>query len=278
MKNTINIGGKVLVLDEPVVMGILNSTPDSFYKDSRFNPKEEGFIKKATSMVEAGAKIMDIGGYSTRPGAAFVSVQEEIDRIVPAVEAIKRHFPQVGISVDTFRSEVAKYAIEAGAHIINDISGGDFDEQMFSTIIKYKPVYVLMHQAGKNMEDMHIPYPYKDIVQEVSDKLFKKANFLRENGIKDILLDPGFGFSKTIQDNYTLLQNLHLLNNPHFPLLVGMSRKSMIYKSLGITPEESLPYSLYLHNYAVERGARIIRVHDVAETMKMLQLFQLLNQ
>jgi dihydropteroate synthase len=278
MKDTINIGGKVLVLDEPVVMGILNSTPDSFYKDSRFNPKEEGFVKKATSMVEAGAKILDIGGYSTRPGAAFVSPQEEIDRILPAIETLKKHFPQIGISVDTFRSEVAKYALEAGAHIINDISGGDFDDQMIPIIIKKKPVYIIMHQAGKNIEDMHTPYPYTDIVQEVGDKLFKKANFLRENGVKDVLLDPGFGFSKTIQDNYTLLQNLHLLKNPHFPLLVGMSRKSMIYKSLDITPEESLPYSLYLHNYAVERGARIIRVHDVAETMKMLRLFQLLNQ
>lgn len=274
MKNTIKIGSKVIRLDQPVVMGILNVTPDSFYKDSRFNPNEEEFLKKAEAMLAAGAGILDLGAYSTRPGGSEVSEQQEIDRLMPALEALHRHFPEAAISVDTFRARVARVALRGGASIINDISGGDFDPDMFPFVIEENPVYILMHQAGESLATMHQPHAYKNVALEVADSLFTKANYLRSRGVKDLVIDPGFGFSKTIADNYALLKNLQFLQNPHFPILVGMSRKSMIYRHLGISPEESLPYSLYLHAQAVERGAQILRVHDVDETVKMLQIMK----
>jgi dihydropteroate synthase len=273
MKNTINFGSKVIRFDQPVVMGILNITPDSFYKDSRFNPNEEAFLKKAEAMLEAGVGIVDLGGYSTRPGAKDLSVQEEIDRIVPAIQTLHKHFPDLALSIDTFRAKVAAEALDAGAHIINDISGGAFDPEMFPMIIKKRPVYILMHQMGDTIDTMHLPYPYENnIGLEVADHLFIKANYLRSQGVTDIIIDPGFGFSKTVEQNYALLKNLQFLSNPHFPVLVGMSRKSMITKFLEISTDNALPYSLLLHAIAVDKGAKILRVHDVDETVKMLRL------
>ena len=272
MKNTFNIGGKILELNQPLIMGILNVTPDSFYKDSRFNPNQEAFLKKAETMIKEGAHLLDIGGYSTRPGGTEVSEQEELDRLIPAIEKLRSRFPDTPVSADTFRAAVAREALNAGAALINDISGGDFDPGMFPLIIEKKPVYILMHQEGHSMKDLHAPRSYRDLLPEVFDKLFTKANYLRSRGVTDILLDPGFGFSKTPEENYELLQHLPLLQNEHFPLLVGMSRKSMIWRLLAITPEEALPYSLYIHGLAALKGAKVIRVHDPLPHTKILQI------
>lgn len=262
MKNTLNIGGKILSLNQPLIMGILNTTPDSFYKDSRFNPNQETFLKKAEAMIREGAYLLDVGGYSTRPGGSGVSEAEELERVIPAIEKLRAHFPDTPVSVDTFRAAVAREALNAGATIVNDVSGGDFDPGMFPLIIEKNPVYILMHQEGSSIEDMHSSRKYNDLLPEVFDKLFKKAAYLRSRGVADIVLDPGFGFSKSPEENYRLLQYLELLQNEHYPLLAGMSRKSMLWKLLRITPEEALPYSLYVHGLALLKGAKIIRVHD----------------
>ncbi|WP_367913609.1 dihydropteroate synthase [Leadbetterella sp. DM7] len=272
MKNTLNIGGKILSLNQPLIMGILNVTPDSFYKDSRFNPNQETFLKKAEAMIREGAHLLDVGGYSTRPNSGEVSENEELDRVIPAVEKLRARFPGTPVSVDTFRAPVARQALDAGAAVINDISGGDFDAGMFPLIIERKPVYLLMHQAGRSVTDMHTPGNYENLLPEVMDKLFRKAAYLRSQGVADILLDPGFGFSKTVEENYRLLQHLDLLQNDHYPLLAGMSRKSMLWKLLQITPEESLPYSLYVHGLALTKGARLVRVHDVLPHARIIRM------
>lgn len=272
MKNTLNIGGKILSLNQPLIMGILNVTPDSFYKDSRFNPNQEAFLKKAETMLAEGAHFLDVGGYSTRPGSSEISETEELHRVIPAIEKLREYFPETPVSVDTFRSAVAREALQAGATLVNDISGGDFDAGMFPLIIEKKPVYILMHQEGRSMKDMHAPPPYHDFLPEVFDKLFKKAACLRSQGVKDIILDPGFGFSKRPEENYRLLQHLDLLQNDHYPLLAGMSRKSMIWKLLHITPEESLPPTLHVHGLALIKGAKIIRVHDPLSHTEILEI------
>lgn len=253
-------------------MGILNTTPDSFYKDSRFNPNQETFLKKAEAMIHDGAHLLDVGGYSTRPGGSEVSEAEELERVIPAVEQLTAHFPGTPVSVDTFRAGVAREALKAGAVMVNDVSGGDFDPAMFPLIIEKKPVYILMHQEGHSVADMHTTGHHKELLPGVFDKLFKKAAYLRSRGVADIILDPGFGFSKSQEENYQLLQHLELLQNDHYPLLAGMSRKSMIWKLLRITPEEALPYSLYLHGLAVLKGAKIIRVHDPRAHADILQI------
>lgn len=277
MKNTLNIGGKILSLNQPLIMGILNVTPDSFYKDSRFNPNQEAFLKKAETMIEEGVHLLDVGGYSTRPGGSEVSEEEELDRVIPAIEKLRGRFPGTPVSVDTFRSAVAREALNAGAAVVNDISGGDFDAAMFPLIIEKKPVYILMHQEGRSVADMHSAGSYPDLLPAVFDKLFKKAAYLRSHGVADILLDPGFGFSKSLEENYRLLQHLKLLQNEYYPLLAGMSRKSMIWKLLHISPEEALPYSLYIHGLAVAKGAKIIRVHDPFPHAGILQIHRQLK-
>lgn len=271
MKNTINIGGKIISLSKPIIMGILNVTPDSFYKDSRFNPNSEDFLKKAKEMVHEGVDVFDIGGYSTRPGAIEVPVNEELARILPALAQLKLSFPDIPVSIDTFRAKVAERALEEGADIINDVSGGDFDPAMFPLIIEKNCPYILMHLNGAQ-SDIHAQIPYHDFLPELMNKLFRKANYLRSKGVKDIVLDPGFGFSKSIDENYKLLKHLDTLNTDHFPLLVGMSRKSMIYRLLEISPEESLPYSLILHYHALFLGAAIIRVHDVKPYANLIRI------
>lgn len=272
MKNTLNIGGKILRLNQPLIMGILNVTPDSFYKDSRFNPNQEAFLKKAETMIKEGAHLLDVGGYSTRPGGSEVSEAEELGRVIPAIGKLREHFPGTPVSVDTFRAAVAREALAAGATIVNDISGGDFDPAMFPLIIEKRPVYILMHQEGHSVKDMHSARPSGDPLPAVFDKLFKKASYLRSCGVADILLDPGFGFSKSPEENYQLLQHLDLLLAGGYPLLAGMSRKSMIWKLLRITPEEALPYSLYVHGLAAMKGARVIRVHDPHPHAGILQI------
>ncbi len=258
-------------------MGILNVTPDSFYKDSRFNPNQEAFLKKAETMIKEGAGLLDVGGYSTRPGGSEIPETEELERVIPAIEKLADRFPDIPVSVDTFRAAVARQALNAGATVVNDISGGDFDKDMFPLIIEKKPVYILMHQEGHSVSNMHSSGDYHDFLPEVFDRLFKKAAYLRSCGVADLLLDPGFGFSKSIGENYRLLQHLDLLQNDHYPLLAGMSRKSMIWKLLHITPEESLPHSLYVHGLAVLKGAKVIRVHDPRPHTEILQINRRLN-
>ena len=276
MKNTLKIGDRLMNLTKPAVMGILNVTPDSFYKDSRFNPNGEEFLEKAAEMAAEGVDIFDIGGFSTRPGGEEISTEEEINRVIPAIVKLKEYFPDIPVSIDTFRASVAEAALNAGAEIINDISGGDFDDNMFELVITRNPIYIMMHLQG-NLTTMHTQNSYTDLYPEILNKLYKKANYLRNKGVKDIVLDPGFGFSKTIEQNYGLLANLELFKNEHFPLLIGMSRKSMIYKLLNITPEETLISSTFLHALGITKGAGIIRIHDVKPIKEALTLVKALN-
>ncbi len=276
MKNTLKIGDRLMNLTEPAIMGILNVTPDSFYKDSRFNPNGEDFLKKAAEMVSEGINIFDIGGFSTRPGGEEISTQEEINRVIPGIKKLRKYFPNIPISIDTFRAEVADSALDAGAEIINDISGGEFDNQMFDLVVHRNPAYIMMHLQG-TLTTMHIQTTYSDFYPEVLNFLFKKANYLRSKGVRDIIIDPGFGFSKTISQNYEMLSNLSLFKNEHYPILIGMSRKSMIYKLLDIPPEETLISSSFLHGLGTLKGAKVIRVHDIKPLKEIYNLLKMIK-
>jgi dihydropteroate synthase len=275
MKNTININGKILSFDEPKIMGIINITPDSFYKDSRFNLGDESFLKKAEKMILEGADILDIGGYSSRPGATEISIPEEIERIEKPIKLIKSEFPHIPISIDTFRSEVAKAALNAGAELINDVSGGDQDDKMFDLVISENIPYILMHMRG-NPNTMNSKTEYADIVLEIIQELYRKANFLRTNGVKDVIVDPGFGFAKDLNQNYELLKKLNLFPST-YPILIGISRKSMLYKLFNTNPEEVLAETSALHLYGLLQGASILRVHDVKETARIIKIYQKLK-
>ncbi|MFT2007105.1 dihydropteroate synthase [Pontibacter sp. 13R65] len=270
-KRTLNCNGKILSLDRPQVMGILNVTPDSFYAGSRLRSLDE-VIKKAEKMLSDGAGILDLGGYSSRPGAADISVQEELERVVPAVKAITKAFPEAIISVDTFRAAVAEAAVESGAAIVNDISGGNLDEAMFDTVARLQVPYVLMHMRGtpKTMSSLTT---YNDLVLDVLDELQQKITTLTAAGVKDIILDPGFGFAKTVDQNFELLNRLQEFNMLELPLLVGLSRKSMTYKFLGIDQSEALPGTIVLNTLALTQGTDILRVHDVKEAKQTIDLF-----
>lgn len=277
MKNTINVGGKLLGFQKPIIMGIMNITPDSFHKDSRFNPFDEDFLKKANEMLENGASIIDIGGYSTRPGAKNISESEEIDRVLPAIEALIKNFKNITISIDTFRKQVAENAVTAGAKIVNDISGGDLDSEMFPFIIKTNLPYILMHTRG-TPENMQNQTTYKDFYTDILSECYSKANYLRKNGVMDVIIDPGFGFAKDLFQNYELLRNLAIFQNENYPLLVGLSRKSMIYKYLHIKVEDSLEATAQLHICALMAGASIIRVHDAKSAKYTIELYNLLKK
>ena len=277
MKDTINIGGKILDLQKPIIMGIMNITPDSFHKDSRFNPFDEDFLKKANEMLENGASIIDIGGYSSRPGAVDISENEEIDRVIPAIEILVKYFPSVTISIDTFRAMVAYSALSSGAKLVNDISAGELDPEMFPLIIKNNYPYILMHMRG-NPETMQNLTGYENLHSEILQQLYAKANFLRKNGVKDIIIDPGFGFSKTIEQNYELMKNLSIFKNENYPILVGVSRKSMIYKLLKIDSSETLEATAQLHLQALLAGANILRVHDVKSAKNSVELYEILKK
>lgn len=265
----IRIGDKLMDLSKPVVMGILNATPDSFYEGSR-ERTVAGAIDKARKMIADGAKIIDIGGYSTRPGADDISIEEEISRVVPIIKALRAGFSEIAISIDTFRSQVAEKAILAGANIINDVSGFEIDQKIIDVAAKYKTPYILMHMRGtpKTMQTLtEYDNLFKDIALYFSEKIEK----LREAGVVDIILDPGFGFAKTIDQNYELLDNLEAFQLFGKSILAGLSRKSMIYKKLGITPEESLEGTIALNAIALEKGAKILRVHDVKEAVELIE-------
>ena len=272
-KKTLNLRGNLISLDSPLVMGIINVTPDSFYGGSRVKADGDA-ISLANKMVADGASILDIGGYSSRPGAADISIQEEIDRVVPVIELIRQTLQNTYISIDTFRAEVAKTAVSAGADIINDISGGNLDEDMFDTVTDLKAPYILMHMKG-TPQTMKDETQYENMLLEMLDYFQSKVAALQSRGIKDVIIDPGFGFAKTIDQNFQLLKSLKSFKMLELPMLIGLSRKSMIYKSLNTNAEMALNGTTALNMIALQQGANILRVHDVKEAVETVKLFNL---
>lgn len=270
----LNTNGNLLSLHKPLVMGIINATPDSFFSESRAF-SENAVAKKAEAMLEDGAKILDIGACSTRPFAPEVSEAEEISRLRFALSAIRAVAPNACLSVDTYRASVARMCVEEyGVDIINDISGGDFDPAMFDTVAQLHVPYVVMHTTGKP-DTMQINPTYSHVVAEVIQNLSKKISKLRRMGVCDIIIDPGFGFGKTIEQNYQMLQHLSDFQLLNAPILVGVSRKSMIYKPLQCTAEEALNGTTAIHTIALMKGAHILRTHDVKEAVEAVKLFQM---
>ena len=266
----INCKGKLIDLAEPKVMGILNITPDSFYSGSRSNTEKE-ILEKAESMLAEGATFLDLGAYSSRPGADDIPVDEELRRMLPAIELILKEFPEAILSIDTFRSEVAEKSIQGGAAMINDISAGKLDENMLSVIARHQVPYIMMHMKGtpQTMKDLN---QYDDLTAAVLFYFSERIKAARELGINDIIIDLGFGFAKNIQQNYELLSKMDLFRNLDLPLLAGMSRKSMIWKKLGISAGEALNGTTVLNTTALLKGAKILRVHDVKEAMECIKL------
>ena len=270
-KVTINTGGKLIGLSVPKVMGIINITPDSFYAGSR-KPLLNDALLQANKMLADGADFLDIGSYSSRPGAEHISEQEEIDRLLPVVELITANYPDAFISIDTFRSNVAEVAVNAGAHIINDISGGQLDENMFATVAKLKVPYILMHMKG-NPQNMVQQASYKDVFTEVLDYFAWRYHQLKQLGIHDVIIDPGFGFAKNAEHNYTLMNRLNEFDVLGLPILVGVSRKRMVYGITGGTPDEALNGTTALNTIALTKGANILRVHDVKEAVEAIRIY-----
>ena len=267
---TFNCKGRLLVIEEPIVMGIINATPDSFYAGSRAVQKET-VLKKTEQMLKDGATIIDIGGQSTRPDSKRISADEELQRVIPLVDALHNAFPDAFISIDSFYATVAKEAVEAGACIVNDISAGTIDANMVATVASLNVPYILMHMQG-DPQTMQQNTIYQNLVLDVFDFLNRKIKELHEAGIHDIIIDPGFGFGKTIEQNFELLNGLEFFTQLSKAVLVGLSRKSTIYKTLKIAPEEALNGSTVLHTIALLKGASILRVHDVKEAKQAVQL------
>ena len=267
---TFNCKGRLLVVEEPIVMGIINATPDSFYAGSRAVQKET-VLKKTEQMLKDGATIIDIGGQSTRPDSKRISADEELQRVIPLVDALHNAFPDAFISIDSFYATVAKEAVEAGACIVNDISAGTIDANMVATVASLNVPYILMHMQG-DPQTMQQNTIYQNLVLDVFDFLNRKIKELHEAGIHDIIIDPGFGFGKTIEQNFELLNALEFFTQLSKAVLVGLSRKSTIYKTLKIAPEEVLNGTTVLHTIALLKGASILRVHDVKEAKQAVQL------
>ncbi len=273
---TLNCRGTCLDLSRPVVMGILNITPDSFFDGGRWRERDT-ILRHCQKMLEEGAAIIDIGGVSTRPNAATVSESDELQRILSVLEWIVQAFPQAIISIDTWRGRVAEEALQRGAHIINDISGGNMDAGLWDVVARWQVPYILMHIQGTPQTMQQNPH-YEDIVADVWDFLIQKTAQLHARNIREIILDVGFGFGKTIAHNYTLLRQMDVFRTLGYPLLAGISRKSMIWKPLGITPQEALSGTSALHMVALQQGASILRAHDVREANEVIRLWELLNQ
>lgn len=269
---TINCKGNLIDLSTPKVMGIINLTPDSFYDGGKLT-SDRNILLQAEKMLKDGATFLDLGGYSSRPGAQFVSEKEEINRVLPVVKILLKEFPKTILSIDTFRSNVANESILAGASMINDISAGKLDEQMFKIVAHHQVPYIMMHMKGTSKTMMQNTN-YKDLTKEVLFYFSERIAKARSFGINDLIVDPGFGFSKTVNQNYELFNNLELFKNLEIPLLVGVSRKSMIQKKLKTTAEESLNGTTALHAIAVQKGASILRVHDVKEAFETISLLQ----
>jgi dihydropteroate synthase len=274
-KKTLNVKGRLIDLSLPKVMGIINITPDSFYSGSRFESDKE-ILNQVTKLLNEGVDMIDIGGYSTKPGAIEVNEGEETKRLIPAIKSIVNEFPDLIISVDTFRAGVAEKSIDIGAHIINDVSGGTLDPNMFATVGKLKVPYVLMHMRG-NPQNMNSLTDYDDLISDITYYFSDKIAQLYSLGVKDIILDPGFGFSKTINQNYQLLNEMDSLSILELPILAGLSRKSMIWKSLNIQPELALNGTTVLNTIALQKGANILRVHDVKEAKECIELMNIYN-
>lgn len=272
MAFTLNCKGRLLVLDRPIVMGILNATPDSFYNRGR-ESSETALFEKAAQMLQDGATILDIGGISTRPKAKEIGVEEELNRVIPLITSIRSYFPEAFLSIDTYRSVVARQAIEAGADIINDISAGDMDPAMIPEVARLNVPYIAMHMQGTPVTMQQNP-TYNDVTQDILDYFIRKTEQCEDAGIKDLIIDPGFGFGKRQEDNYRLLKHLHAFHLLKKPLLIGISRKSMIYKLLGHNAEEALNGSTVLHTLALQQGCRILRVHDVREARECISLWE----
>jgi dihydropteroate synthase len=272
---SINTSGHLFQFDSPKVMGIINLTPDSFYAESRKQNIEE-IVSTAKQMIADGATFLDLGGMSTKPGAKEISIQEEIDRVLPAIDAILRASPTAIISIDTYRSEVANEALQAGAKIINDISGGDIDEKILTVAAKNNTPYICMHMQGPP-QDMQANPQYENVTLEVFKSLQQKIVRCHEAGIKDVIIDLGFGFGKTIEHNYELLKNMDYFQQLDCPILVGLSRKSMLYKPLDYTPKQSLNATTAANVLALQKGANILRVHDVKEAVEGIKIWKLTN-
>ncbi len=271
-KTTLNAGGKLIDLSEPKVMGIINVTPDSFFAGSRkMNTTDAVFM--AERMLSEGVAFLDIGAYSSRPGATDISPREETDRLLPVIEAITKAFPEAVLSADTFRASVAEAAIKAGAQIINDISGGDLDKQMFETVARLQVPYILMHMKG-TPQNMVERADYQDIFAEVFDHFAEKIYRLRELHVHDVIIDPGFGFAKTKEQSFELLRKMKGFELLQLPVLAGISRKGMIYKTLNTTAENALSGTTVLNTMALLNGANILRVHDVKEAVEAVKLFK----
>ena len=272
---TLNCKGRLLVIDKPIIMGIINTTPDSFYSASRKNDIDE-ILFQTEKMIHEGAIIIDIGGQSTRPGSIQVGTNEELKRTIPAIDAIRKNFPDIFISIDTFYSAVAQKNVEAGADIVNDISGGNMDAAMLSTVATLKVPYVCMHMQGTpdNMQQNPV---YENVTKEVLDFFIRKIEDCRLAGINDVIVDIGFGFGKTIEHNFQLLKYLPIFKMLQKPLLLGVSRKSSIYKTLNITPEESLNGTTVLNTVGLLNGANILRVHDVKQAKEAVDLINKLQ-
>jgi dihydropteroate synthase len=274
-KSFLNIRGELYILDTPKVMGILNITPDSFYDGGKYTSEKDQLIR-VEKMLNEGADFIDIGAQSSRPGAQEIGAEKEIAMLGPAVESIRKHFPDATISIDTWHAKVAKSAYNFGADIINDISGGTFDKEMFNAILELQIPYILMH-TGDRPEVMQNNPHYENVLKEVIYFMSKQIAELNLLGVNDIIIDPGFGFGKTLEHNYELLKNLNHFSFLEAPILVGISRKSMIYKYLNIKPDDSLNSTTALNMIALKNGADILRVHDVKEAKECIELWKLLN-
>lgn len=273
--STINCNGKLIDLSSPKIMGILNITPDSFFDGGKYN-NTAAILFQVEKMLTEGATFIDVGAYSSRPGAKQISEEVELNRILPIVKLLIKEFPNILISIDTFRSNIAEQCVENGACIINDISAGGLDDNMFSTIAKIQVPYIIMHMQG-SPQNMQLNPKYDDIIKDVLFYFSKKLATLHSLGVNDIITDVGFGFGKTIDHNYKLLKNLELFKNLEAPILVGLSRKSMLYKPLNIKPNDALNATTSANTIALLNGANILRVHDVKEAMEAIKIVQQLN-
>jgi dihydropteroate synthase len=267
---TLNAGGRLIDLSRPRVMGILNVTPDSFYDGKKFND-ESSILSQVEKMVKEGADFIDVGGYSTRPGAAEIPLGEELSRVLPVINSIVKKFPEAIISIDTFRAEVARASVEAGASMINDVSGGELDEKMFPTVASLQVPYVLMHMRG-TPQTMTQQTSYDNLIKEMIDYFHNKIFLLQNMGVKDIVIDPGFGFAKTVEQNFEILNKLEQFQILGKLILVGLSRKSMIWKTLKSNAEEALNGTTVLNTIALMKSASILRVHDVREAKEVIEL------
>lgn len=271
---TLQSKDRTIVVDKPIVMGILNITPDSFFEGSRVVEMDQ-ILRKAEQMLRAGATLLDIGGQSTRPGSERLSAEEECDRVILPIERLSSEFPQAFLSVDTYHAQVAEAAVNAGAHMVNDISAGLLDNKMLATLSKLQVPYVIMHMKGEP-ETMQKNITYQNVLKDVIDFLAERKNACQKQGIRQIIIDPGIGFSKTIEQNFEIIAKLEAFQELDAPLLLGISRKSFIYKTLNTDPAGALNGSTFLHAIGLQKGAKILRVHDVQEAVEAVRLFNAL--